>query len=273
MGCAGSAPLVAQPRQGAYIITRAVSHDGPLVLTLGPDDPQGKKLTAPFIDEADGTTVVTFSRSAHIGNSMTLLPQTVSITDGSGNMVGILANGSCEPPNGPKNPVTGATMIMYDAQGRPRQFSYRNGEGVGVLFLADPPDGAEDGCATMTADNGKTLYAAGEIKPTCSAAQAERKGIPNRYLDGVGFFPASRGGFAAEPQLTMQLGGAVVNKLGERVATCREAFDSSAGSKKVTVAQGCDAVLVLALSSEWDANRRAKSVGVGSSATGPIRSP
>ena len=63
-----------------------------------------------------------------------------------------------------------------------------------------------------------------------------------------------------------RLDGGVVNKSGERVATCREAFDSSAGSKKVTVAQGCDAVLVLALSSEWDANRRAINVGTGAAA-------
>ena len=65
------------------------------------------------------------------------------------------------------------------------------------------------------------------------------------------------GALAAEPQLTIKMGGAVVNRMGERVANVKEAYDSTAGSKKVTVAQSCDAVLVLVLSSEWDANRRA----------------
>ena len=52
--------------------------------------------------------------------------------------------------------------------------------------------------------------------------------------------------------------GAVVNKMGQRVAKVKAAFDATAGSQKVTVTQGCDArVLVLVLSSEWDANRRA----------------
>ena len=74
-------------------------------------------------------------------------------------------------------------------------------------------------------------------------------------MGGMGLFAAERGGgFAKAPLMKLdKLKGAVLNADGQPIAKFKECFNGPA-SASVTVAEGVDAVRVLALTSELEAN-------------------
>lgn len=96
----------------------------------------------------------------------------------------------------------------------------------------------------------------GLIRPSMTEAQQIARGYESRYMGGVGFYRIdSDGSVGADAELVFD-GTRVTNARKERVARCAPWYGKRPGTKKLTLAPGVDAVLVLALCSEWDANRR-----------------
>lgn len=103
---------------------------------------------------------------------------------------------------------------------------------------------------------GDILTKVGVIKPVLSEAQQKRRGMDYRYKGGVGLYPLlTDGSIAAEPALKFD-GSKVRTAAKQVVAACPENNGDKPAPKKVQLAAGVDPVLVLALLSEWDANRR-----------------
>lgn len=103
---------------------------------------------------------------------------------------------------------------------------------------------------------GDLLTPVAQIRPVYTPEQVQRKigGASYQYMGGLGLYPILDGVAAADPWLTFD--GETVRKGKDKVATCAAWFGDRPTSKKVRCAPGVDGVLVLALLSEWDANRR-----------------
>lgn len=103
--------------------------------------------------------------------------------------------------------------------------------------------------------DGKELHAVGEIRPVLSVGQALRRGyLP--FMGGLGLFPARPDGtFASEPELVFDpMSSTMTNARREHVGRCVTTHGATAGTRKLAVAEGVDALLLLALSCERDAN-------------------
>lgn len=105
---------------------------------------------------------------------------------------------------------------------------------------------------------GEVLKPIAQIKCVLSEKQKCARGVDYRYKGGLGLYPiGSDGKAAAECALMMDGGRVMAGKA--KVAKLKEAFGESS-TPKLELAAGLDPVLVLALASEWDANRCGVSV-------------
>lgn len=105
---------------------------------------------------------------------------------------------------------------------------------------------------------GDLLEPIGHVRPVLTKAEVARKlgGAGYPYMGGLGFYPVEHGAVSSEPLLRFD-GSTVYKGLGkEAVAKCAPWFGDRPTSKRVGVAPGVEGLLVLALLSEWDANRR-----------------
>lgn len=115
---------------------------------------------------------------------------------------------------------------------------------------------------TIVSESARSLlWPIGHIRPVMTKAQQHARGYESRHMGGVGFYRIlPDASVNREAELVFD-GTRVKNARKECVARCAPWHGKRPGTKKLTVAPGVDAVIVLALTSEWDANRR----GVASS--------
>ena len=104
--------------------------------------------------------------------------------------------------------------------------------------------------------SGVELHAVAQIRQLVSEREHGAQCAESRYLGGLGLFVGGPGGaFADEPALRYAGMPAndqrVTNAASDRVANC-PVLDGS--RRQIGIAQGVDAVLVLALVAEWDAH-------------------
>lgn len=104
--------------------------------------------------------------------------------------------------------------------------------------------------------DGRELHAVAEIRPVITKSEAESRGFFYIASGGVGLFRAMEpGAFASTPELVFDpLSGTVLNAKREKVAWCAPNHGATPATKRAVMAEGVDALLVLALTSEKDAN-------------------
>jgi hypothetical protein len=105
------------------------------------------------------------------------------------------------------------------------------------------------------------MVAIAEIRPVLTPWQAANKGFDDPVFGGLGLYLAASVAadgdmlFADAPTLVFDpITDAVVNARRERVAECAATHGATCATRRLTVAAGVDALLVLALASEKDAN-------------------
>ena len=256
MGCGASA-LVAQAAPATPLCASAIGNDASLQLTLQADTPDDA-LEVNFFDET-GKLVITQRRN-HLPHNAVLnfpngncpftgavaAPANVTYLDAAGKICAVLQNSN----NGDRSMMEwsdlDAVPLHAPADG------YRNGEGFSVLYAATPPEG---GVASDVA-SGVGLSCIGQIKCLKTEKQRASLGLDYRYLGGTGFYPLQPDGtFASAPTLKFD-GTATYSDNKQCVAKNGACYGHRPAPPKVTTAAGVEALLVLALASEYDANRR-----------------
>jgi len=279
MGCA---PSTLVPQTGTRPIVAAES-----VLI---EQSKLESLVATYSDSETGKTVLTHTRDSwpivhpggmdqsHAVNKASKWGpvkerSVVDFTDAKGRTCGILINGESK-----------GTVWAGELQGAritdggfiQKASGYENGDGIGVLCVLDPAveavvvtvetvgaDALAIGTvATISQDHAAGavkvppgLTAIGIIKPVLSLADSLRRGYKAPIVGGLGFYAVGADGLVAEtPSLVMD-GSVVKNEHKERVASCPGgSIGAFAKRKQMQVAPGADALKVVALATEWDAN-------------------
>lgn len=152
--------------------------------------------------------------------------------------------------------VAGATLISYDRHGKwaetdGAKCDFKDASGTVFATIEHGPDGksyasASKGISVMKDANGTLLFTIKPVKPN-----SEKEGMG--WFHGIGLFPAG----TDEPSLTLkslytQLEGAAFNTLGTAPMAVVNEMDENVATvgpfaKKITTAEGFDAVLVVAL--------------------------
>ena len=198
---------------------------------------------------------------------------TVVFTDAHGGICGILINGESRPIKW-KDEVTGRAcdggVIVQDACG------YENGDGLGVLCVPTVEatvvsvdtvgtDAIAIGTVTAVSEYRAAapgavkvpagLSAIGIIRPLVSLADSKRRGYKMPLVGGLGLFPIGSDGLVSPTPSLVTDGASVRNGRKERVASCPGGATAFVRRSKMQVAPGADALKVVALMTEWDANR------------------
>ena len=218
------------------------------------------KFTSP-----DGSLIVTQQRSgwphgdgesqSHKGAKPA---RSVTFYDADGGVAAVLLNG----PSG----------MISNAKGLSSNFGYEDDDSKSVLCVPDgsgmlvvQPDGAIDVASeerfegvgkSVAVKVPKGLKAVGLIKAVISEKEKCQRGYPSRYWAGLGLYPMQPdGAVASAPSLIYKEDAAKMGK--DRVAHCPNTAGPGMGISRVrkamTVAPGVDAVIIMALASEWDA--------------------
>lgn len=261
MGCGGSS-MVAQTAPTRPIVSAGVSAGSPLAIKLAPGTADDS-LDLTYHIAATNDPVIIQRRNHLPHNTVTNLapdgsapftgavaaPATTSFFDSTGKLAAVIQHdangGACEATWADVGVGTGAKLMHAPAEG------YRAGEGTSVLYVAD--ESGTDGAVVA----GVGLRPFGQIKPLMTQQQRMNAGFDYMFQGGVGLYPAKAGGaFAVEPTLKLTFGTKVHNDQKQCVGNCKAWYGDRPAPEKVEVAAGVEAVLVLALASEWDANRR-----------------
>ena len=109
---------------------------------------------------------------------------------------------------------------------------------------------------SIESHDGKELHAIAEVRPVITPEEAANRGYFYVANGGVGLYCATEpGAFATTPELVFEtISDSVFNLRKEKVAWCAPNHGATPATKKIVVAAGVDALLVLALASEKDAN-------------------
>ena len=259
MGCGASA-LVPQPAPKLPLLKSAVSTQGSLELKLGDSTTNVSASVAKiqpvfttYVDAASGAPLVTLTRTHWPAGTVHAPTTAAHEINGPCSMTfAVGASGGkvvAKLLHGPNRFESAGFMNFKDKAG------YNKSEGVSVLYAANAE--SVEGHEPIEHD-GITMCVVGRIKNFWSRADAAKKvGDGTKvFLGGYALYTAQRGGgFATEPVLRLDpVRNKVFNGHKEAVAFVAENYGVTAGPKKVTIAEGVDALLILALASEKDAN-------------------
>ena len=196
---------------------------------------------------------------------------TVVFTDAHGGICGILINGESRPIGrrggacGYENgdglgvlcvPTVEATVVSVETVGT-------DAIAIGTVAAVSEYRAAAPGAVKVPAG----LSAIGIIKPLVSLADSKRRGYKMPLVGGLGLFPVGSDGLVSPTPSLVTDGASVRNGRKERVASCPGGATAFKRRSKMQVAPGADALKVVALMTEWDANlagfEKASMVGPG----------